>query len=235
VDIDFRLPAVPADEKSFGLEVDSLSEQAVELLLGTIDDPDPATSPEAFQAAAALAEDVRIRDRYKAVVLHYAHRGSSRTSSIDGYRAAELREAASKTSGNVEPLQHQVMLETAQVLTALAGVGCDVAQGHHLARPMPVDAFDTGRRSSPPACPGPRPAPRRPASGTSPPPPGSPSPWSATTCRSCTGPPWSPAPSAGATSTTKPTSQRSPTYPSRRRSVTAAPATAESPSPPSCQ
>jgi len=28
-------------------------------------------------------------------------------------------------------------------LTALAGVGCDVAQGYHLARPMPVDVFDT--------------------------------------------------------------------------------------------
>ena len=27
MDIDFRLPAVPADEKSFGLEVDSLSER----------------------------------------------------------------------------------------------------------------------------------------------------------------------------------------------------------------
>ena len=112
MDIDFRLPAVPADEQSLGLEVDSLSEQAVELLLGTIDDPDPATSPEAVHAAGALAEDVRIWDRYEAVVFHYAHRGSSRTSSIDGYRAAELPEAASKTSGNVEPLQHQVMLGT---------------------------------------------------------------------------------------------------------------------------
>ena len=59
MDIDFRLPAVPADEQSLGLEVDSLSEQAVELLLGTIDDPDPATSPEAVHAAGALAEDVR--------------------------------------------------------------------------------------------------------------------------------------------------------------------------------
>jgi hypothetical protein len=104
VDIDFRLPAVPADEQSLGLEVDSLSEQAVELLLGTIDDPDPATSPEAVHAAGALAEDVHIWDRYEAVVFHYAHRGSSRTSSIDGYRAAELPEAASKTSGNVECL-----------------------------------------------------------------------------------------------------------------------------------
>ena len=112
MDIDFRLPAVPADEQSLGLEVDSLSEQAVELLLGTIDDPDPATSPEAVHAAGALAEDVHIWDRYEAVVFHYAHRGSSRTNSIDGYRAAELREAASKTSGNVEPLQHQVMLGT---------------------------------------------------------------------------------------------------------------------------
>src|SRR5450756_2308688 len=34
-------------------------------------------------------------------------------------------------------------VETAEALTALAGVGCDVAQGYHLARPMPVDAFDT--------------------------------------------------------------------------------------------
>src|SRR5450759_3443759 len=203
------------------------------------------------------------------------------------------------------------VVETAEALTALAGVGCDVAQGYHLARPMPVDAFDTwaavvmsrtqavwagaasttassrsrvgsatacrwparsskrwesrraadpgagptmllltavmtpagwglsGRhrgqqpawipnacwtspatcRPSPtrpgsgcsPSCSPPRP--RRPASGTSPPPPGSPSPWSATTCRSCTGRPWAPASSAGATSTTKPTSQRLPTSP----------------------
>jgi hypothetical protein len=95
----------------------------VELLLGTIDDPDPATSPEAAHAAAALAEDVRIGDRYEAVVFHYAHRGSSRTSSIGGYRAAELREAASKTSGNVEPLQHQVMLGTLTAADFEEGTG----------------------------------------------------------------------------------------------------------------
>src|SRR5674536_196128 len=164
-------------------------------------------------------------------------------------------------------------VETAEALTALAGGGCDVAQGYHLARPMPVDSFGTWAAafathvpgppsggltvptrpaSRPPAAAassgqhrGPQPAwipnacwtspatcrpsptrsgsgcspscspprPRRPASGTSPPPPGSHSPWSATTCRSCTGRPWSPAPSAGATSTTKPTPQRSPTSP----------------------
>ena len=42
-------------------------------------------------------------------------------------------------------------VETAEALTALAGVGCDVAQGYHLARPMPVDAFDTWYATRPPA------------------------------------------------------------------------------------
>src|SRR5674536_239437 len=41
-------------------------------------------------------------------------------------------------------------VETAQALTALAGVGCDVAQGYHLGRPMPVDAFDTWYATRPP-------------------------------------------------------------------------------------
>ena len=36
-------------------------------------------------------------------------------------------------------------VETAQALTALAGVGCDVAQGYHLARPMPVDTWYAAR------------------------------------------------------------------------------------------
>ena len=34
-------------------------------------------------------------------------------------------------------------VETEQVLTALAGLGCDVAQGYHLCRPIPAAAFDT--------------------------------------------------------------------------------------------
>ncbi|MEP7054380.1 MAG: bifunctional diguanylate cyclase/phosphodiesterase [Actinomycetota bacterium] len=34
-------------------------------------------------------------------------------------------------------------VETAQQLNALASYGCDVAQGYHLSRPMPVSAFDT--------------------------------------------------------------------------------------------
>ena len=33
-------------------------------------------------------------------------------------------------------------IETEQVLTALAGLGCDVAQGYHLCRPIPAPAFD---------------------------------------------------------------------------------------------
>ena len=40
-------------------------------------------------------------------------------------------------------------VETAQALTALGGLGCDIAQGYHLARPITVAAFDTwcdGRR-----------------------------------------------------------------------------------------
>jgi diguanylate cyclase (GGDEF)-like protein len=40
-------------------------------------------------------------------------------------------------------------VETEQILTALAGLGCDVAQGYHLSRPVTAAAFDTwcaGRR-----------------------------------------------------------------------------------------
>lgn len=40
-------------------------------------------------------------------------------------------------------------VETQQILAALAGVGCDVAQGYHLSRPITAAAFDTwcaGRR-----------------------------------------------------------------------------------------
>jgi hypothetical protein len=36
-------------------------------------------------------------------------------------------------------------VETAEALTALAGFGCDVAQGYHLARPMPVDTWYAAR------------------------------------------------------------------------------------------
>jgi EAL domain-containing protein (putative c-di-GMP-specific phosphodiesterase class I) len=38
-------------------------------------------------------------------------------------------------------------VETELALTALAGYGCDVAQGYHLCRPIPVDAFDSWRAS----------------------------------------------------------------------------------------
>ncbi len=34
-------------------------------------------------------------------------------------------------------------VETQQALAALSGFGCDVAQGYHLSRPIPVKAFDT--------------------------------------------------------------------------------------------
>ena len=40
-------------------------------------------------------------------------------------------------------------VETEQILTALGGLGCDVAQGYHLSRPITAAAFDTwcaGRR-----------------------------------------------------------------------------------------
>jgi EAL domain-containing protein (putative c-di-GMP-specific phosphodiesterase class I) len=33
-------------------------------------------------------------------------------------------------------------VESAPALSALAGFGCDVAQGYHLSRPIPVNAFD---------------------------------------------------------------------------------------------
>jgi EAL domain-containing protein (putative c-di-GMP-specific phosphodiesterase class I) len=33
-------------------------------------------------------------------------------------------------------------VESAGVLTALAGLGCDVAQGHHISEPIPAAAFD---------------------------------------------------------------------------------------------
>ncbi|MDQ5841637.1 MAG: EAL domain-containing protein [Chloroflexota bacterium] len=34
-------------------------------------------------------------------------------------------------------------VETEGTLTALARLGCDVAQGYHLCRPITADAFDT--------------------------------------------------------------------------------------------
>ena len=34
-------------------------------------------------------------------------------------------------------------VETEQILTALAGLGCDVAQGYHFSRPITAAAFDT--------------------------------------------------------------------------------------------
>jgi FOG: EAL domain len=43
-------------------------------------------------------------------------------------------------------------VETEQILTALVGLGCDVAQGYHLSRPITATAFDTwcaGRRITP--------------------------------------------------------------------------------------
>jgi diguanylate cyclase len=43
-------------------------------------------------------------------------------------------------------------VETKQILTTLAGFGCDVAQGYHLSRPITAAAFDTwctGRRMTP--------------------------------------------------------------------------------------
>ena len=43
-------------------------------------------------------------------------------------------------------------VETEQILTALGGLGCDVAQGYHLSRPITAAAFDTwcaGRRITP--------------------------------------------------------------------------------------
>ena len=40
-------------------------------------------------------------------------------------------------------------VETEQVLTALAGFGCDVAQGYHLCRPIPVADFDKWRAERP--------------------------------------------------------------------------------------
>lgn len=36
-------------------------------------------------------------------------------------------------------------VETEQALAALKGFGCDVAQGYHLCRPVPADAFDSWR------------------------------------------------------------------------------------------
>jgi EAL domain-containing protein (putative c-di-GMP-specific phosphodiesterase class I) len=34
-------------------------------------------------------------------------------------------------------------VETESALVALAGWGCDVAQGYHISRPVPINAFDT--------------------------------------------------------------------------------------------
>ena len=51
-------------------------------------------------------------------------RPEHRTSSIDGYRAAELGEAASKTSGNVEPLQPFPPLSWPRTCAAANPVTC---------------------------------------------------------------------------------------------------------------
>jgi EAL domain-containing protein (putative c-di-GMP-specific phosphodiesterase class I) len=37
-------------------------------------------------------------------------------------------------------------VETAAALTSLADYGCDIAQGYHLSRPVPIDAFNTWRQ-----------------------------------------------------------------------------------------
>jgi EAL domain-containing protein (putative c-di-GMP-specific phosphodiesterase class I) len=46
-------------------------------------------------------------------------------------------------------------VETERAFTALARLGCDVAQGYHLSRPITADAFDIWRteRSIPPVSP----------------------------------------------------------------------------------
>ncbi len=43
-------------------------------------------------------------------------------------------------------------VETEQALRYLAGYGCDVAQGYHLSRPIPADAFNAWytQRAPPP-------------------------------------------------------------------------------------
>ena len=52
-------------------------------------------------------------------------------------------------------------VETEQVLTALAGVECDVAQGYHLCRPLPAADFDRWFAERPFTVPDPRPPRRR--------------------------------------------------------------------------
>jgi len=54
-------------------------------------------------------------------------------------------------------------VETETALTALAGLGCDVAQGYHLCRPITADAFDTWCTERPMKrlCPSVTPEPRR--------------------------------------------------------------------------
>jgi EAL domain-containing protein (putative c-di-GMP-specific phosphodiesterase class I) len=39
-------------------------------------------------------------------------------------------------------------VESAEILGRLADYGCDVAQGYHLSRPMPADAFEAWRAVS---------------------------------------------------------------------------------------
>ena len=52
-------------------------------------------------------------------------------------------------------------VETEQVLTALAGLDCDVAQGYHLCRPLPAADFDRWFAERPFTIPDPRPPRRR--------------------------------------------------------------------------
>jgi EAL domain-containing protein (putative c-di-GMP-specific phosphodiesterase class I) len=40
-------------------------------------------------------------------------------------------------------------VENKQTLAALAALDCDVAQGFHIARPMPAEAFDAWRPPQP--------------------------------------------------------------------------------------
>ena len=55
-------------------------------------------------------------------------------------------------------------VETERALTALAGPGCDIAQGYHLSGPLTSDAFDTRPHVTPDPPSAPRHRAKQPAS-----------------------------------------------------------------------
>lgn len=153
VDIDFRLPDLLSEEGTLGLDVAHLGEQAVDLLLQAMDDPQTA-SAEAVSAAAAFAESVRIGERYDAIALSYERNGIRRTAAVDVKRKEELHEVAFKKPSPPNVSQHQVVLGTLVAADFEDGTGrlrgtadetVDVAFGSDLANEVKLALLEQTR------------------------------------------------------------------------------------------